>query len=312
MNLTRDTLTISTSERTYTVQGNSNDINELFQRLVQETMKPVATSTPVAVPTEDPKSFPASPLVDTTEVPVNPKRNTKKDPVAVETHSDSGETEAPKEEDASGEATSEEVSETVTLKPEDYVSNRIIGVDTMSFEFLQEIKDAIDKPENEDNKVVKYNVALINTAFNKRDIAAAKLKGETIDDETKENKKRYQPKDKDGNDIENPTYKGFLIVKCATCGNIKSFNARTPLHDFKCDCGAITPLDDMVPVTAICECGERWRYYTNMVDSAFDISCLHCGSPIPLFYNEKAVKYETLLDDSNRKKGSKKSKKSKK
>lgn len=91
-------------------------------------------------------------------------------------------------------------------------------------------------------------------------------------------------------------YKGFLIIKCEHCGKVKAFNSRNELSSYKCSCGGETPLSNMVPVTALCECGERWRYFTNITDDSFEISCLHCGSPIPVFFNDKKGKYETLME----------------
>lgn len=105
-------------------------------------------------------------------------------------------------------------------------------------------------------------------------------------------------------------YRGFLVVKCQHCGHTKGFLARQEISNYKCDCGGITPLGDLVPLTALCECGKRWRYMTNMTDDSFEINCIHCGSPIPVFWNDKKHKYETMFENlpGNKSKKNKKGK----
>lgn len=105
-------------------------------------------------------------------------------------------------------------------------------------------------------------------------------------------------------------YKGFLLIKCQHCGEVRGFNSRYEISSYKCDCGGVTPLGNLIPLTALCECGKRWRYLTNLTQDSYELNCIHCGSPIPVFFNDKKGKYETLLEalppQKNKKKGGKK------
>lgn len=37
-------------------------------------------------------------------------------------------------------------------------------------------------------------------------------------------------------------HKGFLLMKCPECGKIKGFCAKEPITEYRCSCGAMTPL----------------------------------------------------------------------
>lgn len=104
-------------------------------------------------------------------------------------------------------------------------------------------------------------------------------------------------------------YRGFLLIKCEHCGEVRGFNSRYDISSYKCDCGGETHLENLVPLTALCECGKRWRYLTNITDDSYELNCIHCGSPIPVFYNERKNKYETIVEYLPPKKGSKGGKK---
>lgn len=101
-------------------------------------------------------------------------------------------------------------------------------------------------------------------------------------------------------------YKGFLLIKCQHCGEVRGFNSRNEISSYKCDCGGETPLGKLIPLTALCECGKRWRYLTNLTQDSYEMNCIHCGSPIPVFFNDKKGKYETLLEALPPQKGKKK------
>ena len=101
-------------------------------------------------------------------------------------------------------------------------------------------------------------------------------------------------------------YKGFLLIKCQHCGEVRGFNSRNEISSYKCDCGGETPLGKLIPLTALCECGKRWRYLTNLTQDSYELNCIHCGSPIPVFFNDKKGKYETILEALPPQKGKKK------
>lgn len=91
-------------------------------------------------------------------------------------------------------------------------------------------------------------------------------------------------------------YRGFMYVKCSECGSIKGFYSKKELDHYHCDnCGARTDFENpLVLLWVNCECGERFRYWTNMTDPAFDVNCLNCGAPVAVQWNEHKGLYETI------------------
>lgn len=241
----RATLTISTGNRNYTVQGEPSEVDKLFDRLVQATFVPV--NQPMFIPPvmgcdmSDGHGMTAKVSVPSRaqeEVKFFEKEEVK--PVTVE----------------------EEV------KPSEPAPKKEEPKEEPKKEYCDEPKGAVPEEPSEPEHT----------------------------EEPSSNEPRK--------------YRGFLVVKCQHCGHTKGFLARQEISNYKCDCGGITPLDDLVPLTALCECGKRWRYMTNMTDDSFEINCIHCGSPIPVFWNDKKHKYETLLENipGNKSKKNKKGK----
>lgn len=89
-------------------------------------------------------------------------------------------------------------------------------------------------------------------------------------------------------------YGGFLYIKCPDCGKIRGFCAKARLSNFRCDCGSVTRLENLVPLFLHCECGRNARYLTNMEEPVFDIVCYDCGNPVPVAWNSKKKQYETI------------------
>lgn len=89
-------------------------------------------------------------------------------------------------------------------------------------------------------------------------------------------------------------YGGFLYIKCPDCGKIKGFCAKVRLSNFRCDCGSVTRLENLVPLYLNCECGRNARYLTNMDEPAFDVVCYDCGNPVAVEWNQKKKQYETI------------------
>ena len=91
-------------------------------------------------------------------------------------------------------------------------------------------------------------------------------------------------------------YKGFLLIRCRHCGQIKAFCAKVPIIEYFCkDCGCTTPLDRMIPAYVRCKCGSRYKYRSNIdTGEPVSISCLQCSAPIDLEFNKKKVVLETL------------------
>lgn len=90
-------------------------------------------------------------------------------------------------------------------------------------------------------------------------------------------------------------YKGFLIVECPQCGNVKSFCAKSPIKSSYCKCGNEVELKDLRKVVLNCKCGKRFRYMTNIKSDRFTHDCLDCGSPIDVEYNPRRGCYETMV-----------------
>ena len=236
----RTTLTISTGDRSYTVQGEDKHIDELFDRLVRETLNPspVHTCQCASKHTEEPAApaVPVTPVVE--EPPVE-----KKSPVRGGTiHSPVRPLKAKK----AAKKTSAEESEAEPPVSED-----------------------ADKKQGEENSEVAENPTTPPTATE-----------EPVEPAT-------ESESAEESEAEPPKY----------------------------DCGGETPRGKLHPLTALCECGKRWRYLTNITEDSFEMNCLHCGSPIPVFWNDSKKKYETLLEQlpaDNKKKSGNKGKKSKK
>lgn len=98
-------------------------------------------------------------------------------------------------------------------------------------------------------------------------------------------------------------YTGFLFIKCGHCGAERAFFARNATSSYRCrECGERTALGELVPVDAICKCGNRVRYKTNAREWAVDIPCLRCESPVAVEYIERLKRYVTMGVEIKRKK----------
>lgn len=92
-------------------------------------------------------------------------------------------------------------------------------------------------------------------------------------------------------------YKGFMHIKCKACGEEKGFMMRKESDRYHCDCGVVTEFrEPLVPLFVNCECGGRFRYLTNVTESAFDINCLDCSMPVAVKWNEKKRVYEPIRE----------------
>lgn len=89
-------------------------------------------------------------------------------------------------------------------------------------------------------------------------------------------------------------YKGFLYIKCEECGNTKGYCAKSPRREHRCDCGHETPLSKLKPMYVKCECGEKFKYMTNLTENTATMNCIGCGAPVDLEYHGKKGVYETI------------------
>ena len=93
--------------------------------------------------------------------------------------------------------------------------------------------------------------------------------------------------------LDSQGYKGFLHIRCESCGKERTFCAKEPLESHLCSCGHETPLNNLYDAWVHCECGRRSRYKTNSDEYIFNINCL-CGSPVPVKWNKVKRNYETI------------------
>ena len=89
-------------------------------------------------------------------------------------------------------------------------------------------------------------------------------------------------------------YKGFLYVKCESCGKTKGFCVKTPIKKHRCECGHETMLENMKPLYVKCKCGESFDYQTNLTDDTIPMNCIKCGSPVDLEFHSKKNAYYTI------------------
>lgn len=97
-------------------------------------------------------------------------------------------------------------------------------------------------------------------------------------------------------EAEEKRYKGFLLIRCSKCGQVRGFCAKEPIAASWCRaCNEFTPLDGLLPMQVRCKCGSVFRYKTNLTEDSFSYSCLSCGAPVDLAYNKKGRRYQTVL-----------------
>jgi phage FluMu protein Com len=92
------------------------------------------------------------------------------------------------------------------------------------------------------------------------------------------------------------SYRGFLYLKCPSCGEVRGFHAKTEISRYHCrGCGATSEIpNNLVRLYVDCECGSKFKYLTNIEDAMFDIPCLNCESPVPVQFNLKDCSYKTI------------------
>ncbi len=91
-------------------------------------------------------------------------------------------------------------------------------------------------------------------------------------------------------------YKGFLYIRCPSCGKIRGFCAITEIDGYFCpECKTKSPFEHkLVPLWVQCECGGKFKYQTNLTENMFDIPCLDCKAPVAVHYNAKRQAYQSI------------------
>lgn len=87
--------------------------------------------------------------------------------------------------------------------------------------------------------------------------------------------------------------RGFLLIRCASCGKEYSFNAKEPLEKSVCRaCGSVTQLDELAAAELRCPaCGRTWRYRTNSEEPEITCRCIKCGEEMTGRWNGKLRRY---------------------
>lgn len=89
-------------------------------------------------------------------------------------------------------------------------------------------------------------------------------------------------------------YKGFLLIVCEECGEVKAFCAKRETYSFKCPCGHETALEHLRPMYMHCKCGKTFRYKTNAETETLTHTCLDCKAPVDMELNKKGTAYVTI------------------
>lgn len=97
----------------------------------------------------------------------------------------------------------------------------------------------------------------------------------------------------DGTAFEEPSYRGFLLIRCEACGKVCAYNAREETREFTCrDCGHVTPLRDMAVAELRCpDCKKSWVYKTNLTDAEVFNRCVACGADMRSRWSTKLKRY---------------------
>lgn len=97
-------------------------------------------------------------------------------------------------------------------------------------------------------------------------------------------------------DADQGPYRGFLMIRCEECGEVKAYCARRETYGYKCKCGHETPLEKLRPMFMHCKCGKDFRYRTNLTDKQYTHICMDCGTPVDMEINSRGTAYVTIGD----------------
>lgn len=94
------------------------------------------------------------------------------------------------------------------------------------------------------------------------------------------------------------SYKGFLLLRCPKCGEVKAFCSKKEMKGYHCfDCGEDMPfLEPLRTAWVRCKCGMHYSYKTNLDNDYIEANCVNCGAPVTMNWNERRKNYETMGD----------------
>ena len=89
-------------------------------------------------------------------------------------------------------------------------------------------------------------------------------------------------------------YKGFVLIKCDHCGITRGVSLRQKTKTYRCPCGELTRLHDLMPLYVDCQnCGRHFRYMTNITEDNTEVKCLDCKTPVKIRINTRHTAYVT-------------------
>lgn len=97
--------------------------------------------------------------------------------------------------------------------------------------------------------------------------------------------------------------KGFLLIRCPECNEIRGFCAKQPITETTCrNCDTAIPMQDLIPAFLKCgKCGSSFKYRTNIRDrEPFTFDCLECEAPIDLQLNSRETAIVTVGDNAEK------------
>lgn len=97
-------------------------------------------------------------------------------------------------------------------------------------------------------------------------------------------------------DTDQGPYKGFLLICCEECGEVRGFHAKRELYGYKCRCGHETALEGLIPAIMRCKCGMEHRYKTNLSSRIITHNCLACGAPVDMEINKARTAYAPIRE----------------
>lgn len=90
-------------------------------------------------------------------------------------------------------------------------------------------------------------------------------------------------------------YKGFLLIRCETCGELRGYYAKTPNIYYFCKaCNSKTKLQYLIPAYMYCKCGSNFKYLTNYPYDELTYNCLDCKTPVEMHLNQMGNAYTTV------------------
>ena len=102
-----------------------------------------------------------------------------------------------------------------------------------------------------------------------------------------------RPEHSDAETVFDTGVRGFLLIRCISCGKEYAFHAREPMKSSVCRaCGHETPLEELAIAELHCQgCGRTWKYRTNSEEPEITCRCINCGKEMTGRWNGKLRRY---------------------